>query len=85
VASRLTRYANARIVESFAYLLRFYETNSPMTNHCIAKLFHRLAFDCQLPAVLFQASLFRTFQKIMRDPASRSVPHLKVPRQFLCT
>jgi hypothetical protein len=59
-------------------LLRRYDTNTALTNHCIVKMLHRVAFDSKLPAMLFQASLFITFRKIMADPRSKSDPTIKV-------
>ncbi|KAK3876876.1 hypothetical protein Pcinc_018372 [Petrolisthes cinctipes] len=61
------RFANSKVIESYSKLLETYETNSSQTNHCILKLFHRIAWDCKLPAMFFQASLFVTFQRAMDD------------------
>ncbi|CAG0919651.1 unnamed protein product [Notodromas monacha] len=73
----VVRYANAKVVENYSFLLKSYEQNSAHTNHCIVKMFHRLAFDSGLAPVLFQASLFCTFQRIMHDPAVSCTPALK--------
>ena len=34
---------------------------SKSTNHPIIHMFHRAAIECELPALLFQASIFRVF------------------------
>ena len=59
-------------------MLRQYATNSTLTNHCIAKMFHRIAWDCKMPAMMFQASLFKIFQKILDDPRYQTDSSLKV-------
>merc|ERR1719509_702778 len=35
-------------------------------------MFHRAAVECELPALLFQATIFRVFQKVWRDLATNS-------------
>eukprot|EP00094_Tigriopus_californicus_P007121 TCALIF_06856-PA protein Name:"Similar to TIMELESS Protein timeless homolog (Homo sapiens)" AED:0.06 eAED:0.06 QI:44/0.83/0.71/0.85/0.83/0.71/7/0/1087 len=61
------RYANAQICTCYAQLFREYRTNSDSTNHAIIKMFHRIAFDCDLPALLFHVSVFRVFQRIHEE------------------
>ena len=74
----IDRFAHCKIVQAYCLLLRRYDTNTALTNHCIVKMLHRVAFDSKLPAMLFQASLFITFRKIMTDPRSKSDPTIKV-------
>ncbi len=62
------RFANTKVVRAYGRLLQHYPTNTPHTNHCILKLFHRLAWDSKLPAIFFQASLFVVFLRAMDDP-----------------
>lgn len=62
------RFANTKVVKAYSSLLHHYPTNTKHTNHCILKLFHRLAWDCKLPAIFFQASLFLVFLRAMEDP-----------------
>ncbi|KDR17447.1 Timeless-like protein, partial [Zootermopsis nevadensis] len=59
------RCAHYRVVQACSLLLKQFDKNLTHTNHCIAKMLHRIAWDCKLPALLFQASLFRTFQRIL--------------------
>jgi hypothetical protein len=59
------RFAHFRVVQACSLLLKQFEKNLPHTNHCIAKMLHRIAWDCKLPSMLFQASMFRTFQRIL--------------------
>ncbi|CAG9838377.1 unnamed protein product [Diabrotica balteata] len=60
----LCRLLHPKIVRAAAYALKSFETNSVNTNHAILKLMHRIAFDCKCYVMMFQLSLFRTFQKI---------------------
>lgn len=72
------RFAHCKIIQAYCLLLRHYGTNSTLTNHCIVKILHRVAFDCKMPAMLFQASLFVTFQKILNDPRMKIDSAIKV-------
>ncbi|XP_065170446.1 protein timeless homolog isoform X2 [Atheta coriaria] len=58
------RLAHPKIVRACALALRRFEANSLLTNHCIVKLLHRIAFDSKMPTMLFQVSIFRVFQRI---------------------
>lgn len=60
-------YAVKKVVTAFGHLFSNYKNNSDHTNHCIVKMFHRIAYDCKLPALLFQASIFRVFQNLDKD------------------
>ena len=66
------RFASTKVVKAYSHLLQHYQTNTKHTNHCILKMFHRLAWDCKLPAIFFQASLFIVFLKAMQDPLRQS-------------
>lgn len=63
------RLANPKIIRACGLALRNFDKNSVNTNHCIVKLLHRIAFDCKMYVMVFQVSIFRTFQKIysMKD------------------
>lgn len=63
----ILRYAHPQTCTCYAQLFRDYRTNSDSTNHAIVKMFHRIAFDCELPALLFHVSIFRVFQKIHEE------------------
>ncbi|RZF40683.1 hypothetical protein LSTR_LSTR015022 [Laodelphax striatellus] len=62
------RFISEKTLQICGILLEKFETNSVHTNHCIVKLLHRIAVDCGMPAMLFQASLFRIFQRAMSSP-----------------
>ena len=61
------RFAHTKVMQAYGQLFQCYSTNSPHTNHCILRMFHRIAWDCKLPAMFFQASLFCIFRKAMHD------------------
>ncbi len=64
------RFANPNIVRPYLLLLKSYSKNAPHTNHCIARMLHRLAVDLKMDAILFQLSVFNLFNKILSDPAA---------------
>ncbi|RZF48532.1 hypothetical protein LSTR_LSTR015432 [Laodelphax striatellus] len=72
------RFISDKTLQICGILLEKFETNSVHTNHCIVKLLHRIAVDCGMPAMLFQASLFRIFQRAMSSPN----PEHKEMRRF---
>lgn len=59
------RFANVKIVKALAILLRKFDENTNEVNHYVAKMLHRIAWDCKMPAMIFQASIFRDFQRIL--------------------
>lgn len=82
------RLAHPKVVQACSLALQDFEKNSPLTNHCVIKLLHRIAWDCKMYAMIFQASIFRTFQKIYE---AKTLPQFKelvkfatyIIRQFL--
>lgn len=72
------------MVRALVLLLRGYARNTPRTNHCAARLLHRLARDLRMEALLFQLSLFSLFHRLLSDPAAgahqvRGVPATPAP------
>ncbi|GBP19670.1 Protein timeless homolog [Eumeta japonica] len=65
----VSRFCVPRIVSACVFLLESYDRNSTELNHCVAKILHRIAWDCKRPSMLFQASLFLIFQKILHNPS----------------
>ena len=49
-----------------------FEKNSAHTNHCVVKMLHRIGFDLGFIGMMFQASLFRVFQKLMLGATAKS-------------
>eukprot|EP00058_Branchiostoma_floridae_P012613 XP_002598101.1 hypothetical protein BRAFLDRAFT_124290 [Branchiostoma floridae] len=68
----IRRFANPQMLKPYVRLLADYRTNSAHINHCIAKMLHRVAWDCKMEGLLFQISLFRIFQRLLEDPAGSS-------------
>lgn len=64
------RFANPSIVHPYLLLLKSYSKNTPHTNHCIARMLHRLAVNLKMDALLFQLSVFNLFNEILSDPAA---------------
>ncbi|VEN61781.1 unnamed protein product [Callosobruchus maculatus] len=65
----IKRLPHPKIVRACGLALKKFDTNSVYTNQCIVKLLHRISFDCKMYAMVFQLSIFRTFQRIfaMKD------------------
>lgn len=72
------RFAHKNVVKCYCHLLRSYSTNTTLTNHCVIKILHRIAWDCKMPAMMFQLSVFKTFQMIMNDPRAKTDTTIKV-------
>lgn len=51
-------------------LLKDFDKNSTKTNHAVVKFLYRVAFDYDLHGMLFQACIFRIFQKIFKQPVT---------------
>lgn len=66
----LNKLATPALLQPYCWLLKYYKENKDTTNHAIVKMLHRVAVDLKTPAMLFQLSLFCTFQKILFDPAA---------------
>lgn len=64
------RLATPALLQPYCWLLKYYKENKDTTNHAIIKMLHRVVVDLKTPAMLFQLSLFCTFQKILFDPAA---------------
>lgn len=64
------RFATPSIVRPYLLLLNSYSKNAPHTNHCIARMLHRLAVNLKMDALLYQLSVFNLFNKILSDPAA---------------
>ncbi|XP_048261586.1 protein timeless homolog isoform X2 [Bombus terrestris] len=61
------RFANVKIVRAMLVLLQQFDKNTNEVNHYITKMLHRIAWDCKMPGLLFQASMFRVFQRILES------------------
>ncbi|CAH0554108.1 unnamed protein product [Brassicogethes aeneus] len=73
------RLANPKAVRACGLALKKFDKNSVNTNHCIIKLLHRIAFDCKMYVMLFQVSIFKTFQRIF---SMKEVPEYKELAKF---
>ncbi|KAM9617077.1 protein timeless homolog isoform 5-T5 [Morphnus guianensis] len=79
----LKRFACPPVVRALVLLLRGYARNSPRTNHCAARLLHRLARDLHMEALLFQLSLFALFHRLLNDPAAGAHQELVALAKFV--
>ncbi|TFK02887.1 t-SNARE domain-containing protein 1 [Platysternon megacephalum] len=72
----LKRFASASVVKAYVLLLRGYRQNSAHTNHCVAKMLHRIAYDLKMEALLFQLSVFCIFNRLLSDPSAAAYKEL---------
>ncbi|XP_074536589.1 protein timeless homolog [Halichoeres trimaculatus] len=79
----IKRFANPGIVQPYLLLLKTYSKNTPHTNHCIARMLHRLAVDLKMDALLYQLSVFNLFNKILNDPAAAAYKELVTFAKFV--
>ncbi|KAF8778589.1 Protein timeless like protein [Argiope bruennichi] len=73
------KFASPKVVIPCCLLLKNYRSNTSRTNTCLIKLIHKIAWDCKMHALFFQASVFITFQKIFEDP---DVSHNPIIKEF---
>lgn len=78
----IKRFSTWKVVRAYGILLRDFQTNSSFINHCIVKMLHRIAWDCAIPAMLFQASIFRTFQRLLNYPGAEESTKTKEMVKF---
>ena len=76
------RFAVKSVIQTYSLVLANYEKNSDYTNHCVIKMFHRIAWDCGLPSMLYNISIFRSFQKIRREYILTGIHSLKELEKF---
>ncbi|KAJ3603409.1 hypothetical protein NHX12_031151 [Muraenolepis orangiensis] len=79
----IKRFANPGVVRPYLLLLKTYSHNSPHTNHCIARMLHRLAVDLKMDALLYQLSVFSIFNRILSDPAAAAYKELGTFGKFV--
>ncbi|MFH4978696.1 hypothetical protein AB6A40_005405, partial [Gnathostoma spinigerum] len=80
----VAKFSNSGVLKWYVFLLSDYERNPGDVNMAILKLLHRIAFDLDLGALLFQLSLFVVFDRVgmsMRELSkaeAKSSPHYKI-------
>ncbi|KAG5330826.1 TIM protein, partial [Acromyrmex heyeri] len=76
----LQRFANVKVVKALTLLMQQFENNTIELNHYVVKMLHRIAWDCKMPGMIFQASIFRIFQRILesKDPAHKELQKFAV-------
>ncbi|XP_068777323.1 protein timeless homolog isoform X3 [Struthio camelus] len=79
----LKQFARAPVIRAYVVLLRSYAQNSAHTNHCVARMLHRLACDLHMEALLFQLSLFSLFNRLLSDPCAGAYQELVTLAKFI--
>uniref|UniRef100_A0A0L8FYM3 Timeless N-terminal domain-containing protein n=1 Tax=Octopus bimaculoides TaxID=37653 RepID=A0A0L8FYM3_OCTBM len=75
----IAKFAKPAILQSYTTLLANFKNNSAFTNHCIIKMFHRIAVDLHQEGMFFQARLFCIFREAF---ALSKVKHFQEIVQF---
>ncbi|XP_040577343.1 protein timeless homolog [Lepeophtheirus salmonis] len=63
----MREFINKNVCLPYSVLLSNFKNNSSHTNHCVLKMFHRIAFDHKMSAMLFHISIFESFRRIWRE------------------
>nr|XP_057910852.1 protein timeless homolog [Doryrhamphus excisus] len=79
----IKKFANPSIVRPYLLLLKSYSKNTPHTNHCVARMLHRVAVDLKMDALLYQLSVFHLFNKILSDAAASAYKELVTFAKFV--
>lgn len=68
-----------KIVKALLILLQQFDKNTDEVNHYVNKMLHRIAWDCKMPGMMFQASMFRVFQRILesKHPAHKVIKNIE--------
>ncbi|XP_060068073.1 protein timeless homolog [Ylistrum balloti] len=67
----VNKFSSGNILKCYVLLLAEFDKNTTHTNHCIVKMLHRISVDLGHTGLVFQASLFRLFQRILLSPLAK--------------
>jgi len=72
----MKQFVNAKVVEQYTWLISKYKHNTHHTNHQVLKMMDMIARKCNHLPLLFQASCFNVFEKILSESeADRKKEH----------
>lgn len=54
ISTLVSALGNGTIVKNLCWLLRFYKSNSPSTNHCILSILRKISEDLELSPMMYQ-------------------------------
>ncbi|KAH3702538.1 hypothetical protein DPMN_077562, partial [Dreissena polymorpha] len=74
------KFAKPEILKNYVLLLADFQTNSTHANHCCVKMLHRVAVDLGYVGMVFQASLFRVFQRILNSPLATAERYKEIAK-----
>ncbi|CAH9069905.1 unnamed protein product [Cuscuta europaea] len=67
VSALVSAIASNSVVHNFCWLLKFYKTNSAITNNSIIHMLQRICNDLELSPMLYQLSLLTIFYDILEE------------------
>ncbi|KAL0321504.1 UNVERIFIED_CONTAM: hypothetical protein Scaly_2446800 [Sesamum calycinum] len=71
VSSLVYALANNSVIQKLCWLLKFYKSNSVITNHYIVSMLRRICDDLELSPMLYQLSYLTIFYEILEEQKSR--------------
>ncbi|XP_031093945.1 interaptin [Ipomoea triloba] len=71
VSALVSALANNDIVQNLCWLLKFYKSNSVITNNFIIRMLQRICDDLELSPMLYQLSLLTIFYNILEEQKLR--------------
>ncbi|KAL0299623.1 UNVERIFIED_CONTAM: hypothetical protein Sradi_6622100 [Sesamum radiatum] len=71
VSSLVYALANNSVIQKLCWLLKFYKSNSVVTNHYIVSMLRRICDDLELSPMLYQLSYLTIFYEILEEQKSR--------------
>ncbi|CAC5364082.1 TIMELESS [Mytilus coruscus] len=74
----VNKFCKGDVLKAYVLLLADFQKNSTHTNHCIIKMLHRISVDLGYMGMVFQASLFRVFQKILLSPLAKAARYKEI-------
>ncbi|XP_063423277.1 protein timeless homolog isoform X3 [Mytilus trossulus] len=74
----VNKFCKGDVLKAYVLLLADFQKNSTHTNHCIIKMLHRISIDLGYMGMVFQASLFRVFQKILLSPLAKAARYKEI-------
>ncbi|CAN4087655.1 unnamed protein product [Withania somnifera] len=71
ISALVSTLANNSTIHNLCWLLKYYKSNSIITNNSVIHILQKICYDLELSPMLYQLSLVTTFYEILEDQKSR--------------